>query len=502
MLRSLVGSEMCIRDRSMHARDMAASKQRDVELATCKFYQSSTEALRQKVLVMEAIRWVGIPIAKSIDHELLDINRTINKIQEVLKERESPYQATLTCIQLRAQRPARDKVEDEADECLEQQLVSLEIDATERLRRAITELEHMSNKMAAMQDSMEDDVNSKGRLVEVDVRCLDLQHGRPGSDQWNELDCAVAGWDASVAPWGSSQVQWDQILQQFDDNELPDQPGVISMPVMLTVASQICTELPSNVLDMMVAAADRDDDGTINHEEYVRSMRQFVLFQSAKSIVKECKRLRAEVDRVMHQLDMRIGSHHTKLLEALRASSATTCAYISQMEDKLSLNADEIERIHREIRKIDKKIGASRDPLRVAEQRLNIRERRPVQERWNDNPEEHLDTEVDGIKNVVCLLEDELENLVAMRTRLRATSAQLEEDINSKRVALDIDTSCFNIQTDWKEFLLKYEVVPAGTPASAPAPARPPRELPSKSEAAKASELVGNHPGWWCERAS
>jgi len=252
---------------SIQARDIAESKQRDVELATLRFYESSTEALRQKVVIVEAMRWVAIPIGKNIDSEIDEMARTVKKIQEVLRERESPYQATLTCMQLRAQRPIKDRVEDEADECLQQQLVSLEIDATERLRRAILELEQMSERMRAMHQSMEDDVNSKGRLVEVDVRCLDLQHGRAGSDKWVEIEGSAGGWDACVAPWGSSQVQWDQILKDFDDHELPDQPGVIEMDKLLHVARKVCSELPDKTLDMMVSAADRDDDGTINHEE-------------------------------------------------------------------------------------------------------------------------------------------------------------------------------------------------------------------------------------------
>ena len=134
---------------------------------------------------------------------------------------------------------------------------------------------------------------------------------------------------------------------------------------------------------MMVKAADRDDDGTINHEEYVRGMRQFVLFQvcaqpgtvlevlircgvqTAKTCVKDSKRLRGEVQRVLIQLENRIAAHHQKLLESLRASSATTCAYISQMEDKLTLNNEELDRVQMEIRKIEKRIAKSQPALRV-----------------------------------------------------------------------------------------------------------------------------------------
>jgi len=485
---------------SQQARDISESKQRDVELATQKFNEISSEALRKKVLVVEAMRWVAVPIGKNIDSEIEDMARTVKLLLDTLEKDQNPYQATVTCVRLRAQRPARDQVEDEADECLNQQLVSLEIDATERLRRAVSELEQMKLRMRAMQAAMDDDTATKGRLTEVDVRCLDLKSGRDASAFWSDTDIGVGGWDASVAPWGSSQVQWDSILKEFDDHELEDQPGTISLETLLQIAGQICTALGPEVVDMMVKAADRDDDGTINHEEYVRGMRQFVLFQTAKTCVKDSKRLRGEVQRVLIQLENRIAAHHQKLLESLRASSATTCAYISQMEDKLSLNNEELDRVQMEIRKIEKRIAKSQPALRVAEQRLHMREKRPVQERWNDNPEEHLDTEVDGIKNAVCLLEDELENMIGMRARLQDSGEKLETEIGYKRAALEIDTTCFNIQTDWREFLSKYEVVPAGTPPVFEAPPRAPRTLPSKSKSAAQNEMKKKHPGWWCER--
>jgi|ERR1711865_361993 len=484
---------------AQQARDISESKQRDVDLATQKFQQISSEALRKKVLIIEAMRWVAVPIAKTIDSEIDDMGRTVKQLIDVLAKNEGPYQATVTCVQLRGQRPARDQVEDEADECLNQQLVSLECDALERLKRAVSELDQMKLRMKAMQAAMDDDVTSKGQLTEVDVRCLDLQSGREASDFWNEIESGVGGWDASVAPWGSSQVQWDNILKEFDDYEIEDQPGTISLETLLQVAGQVCTTLGPEVIDMMVKAADRDDDGTINHEEYVRGMRQFVLFQTSKTCIKDSKRLRGEVQRVLIQLETRLTAHHQKLLEALRASSATTCAYISQMEDKLTLNNEELDRIQNEIRKIEKRIAHSQQPLQVAEQRLHMRERRPVQERWNDNPEEHLDTEVDGIKNAVCLLEDQLENMIAIRARLQDAGQCLETEIGYKRAALEIDTTCFNIQTDWHEFLSKYEVVPVGTPPVFEQAPRAPRALPAKSQSAKEA-LSKKHPGWWCER--
>ena len=200
---------------SQQARDISESKQRDVELATQKFNEISSEALRKKVLIVEAMRWVAVPIGKNIDSEIEDMARTVRTtvasllcmlatqvqwliaslqvklLLDTLDKDQNPYQATVTCVRLRAQRPARDQVEDEADECLNQQLVSLEIDATERLRRAVSELEQMKLRMRAMQAAMDDDTATKGRLTEVDVRCLDLKSGRDASAFWSDTDIGV-----------------------------------------------------------------------------------------------------------------------------------------------------------------------------------------------------------------------------------------------------------------------------------------------------------------------
>merc|ERR1712216_1103899 len=99
----------------------------------------------------------------------------------------------------------------------------------------------MVERMNAMKQAMEDDIALKGKLTEIDVRCIDFIRGRHPSDEFNDREIQDAGeWDASVAPWGSSQVQWNRILQTFDD--LDDGEGVISVDELDNMACEICTD--------------------------------------------------------------------------------------------------------------------------------------------------------------------------------------------------------------------------------------------------------------------
>jgi len=325
----------------------------------------------------------------------------------------------------------------------------------------------MIDRMNAMKQAMEDDVATKGKLTEIDVRCIDFIRGRPGDATFNDKEIADAGeWDASVAPWGSSQVQWNRILQNFDD--MDDGEGVISIDELEKMALEICQDLDEEVIGHMVSAADRDDDGTINHEEYIRCMRQFVLFQAAKGSIRDACRLRIEVDRIIAELSKGNDGAKDGTLLALRQSVATVGQYISQLEDKLSLNEEELERVQDGVSKLDQMIRDAQEPLKVAEARQAFREHRPATEKWNDNPEERLDSEVDGLKNAVCLLNDELESMIVTQGRLAELKAELERALKDKRKLMDIDSMSFNIITHWNEFSQKYHVVPSNTPYRSP----------------------------------
>ena len=119
----------------------------------------------------------------------------------------------------------------------------LQVSSMGRLHKAKEELLMMIERMNAMKQAMQDDVAMKGKLTEIDVRCIDLTRGRRAESSMNERSVvADAGeWDASVAPWGSSQVQWNRILQTFDD--LDDGEGVISVDELDNMACEICTNL-------------------------------------------------------------------------------------------------------------------------------------------------------------------------------------------------------------------------------------------------------------------
>ena len=68
------------------------------------------------------------------------------------------------------------------------------------------------------------------------------------------------------------------------------------------------------------------------------------------------------------------------VLDGLRQSVATVGSYISQLEDKLALNDEELERVQTEVTKLDQMVRDAQEPLRIAESRLKFREHRPSTE--------------------------------------------------------------------------------------------------------------------------
>lgn len=78
--------------------------------------------------------------------------------------------------------------------------------------------------------------------------------------------------------------------------------------------------------------------------------------------------------------------------------------------------------------------------------------------------------------------------MIITQGRLTELGNELRKNIRDKRANLDIDSNCFNILTDWKEFMTKYQVVPASTPL--PSPKSKPRPTKPAERVAKYIRMV------------
>ena len=70
-------------------------------------------ALRKKVSILEAIRWVAAPIEKNCEFEVENIERSIRCIDDVREESDDPMKAVDACLLMRSQRPDAEQIEDE-----------------------------------------------------------------------------------------------------------------------------------------------------------------------------------------------------------------------------------------------------------------------------------------------------------------------------------------------------------------------------------------------------
>ena len=79
------------------------------------------------------------------------------------------------------------------------------------------------------------------------------------------------------------QAEWNRILKWFETQQVKDKNGVanISPSNLLAICEDVFIFVDKQLIELMVTAADKDDDGSISHEEYVRCMRQMSLFQTA-----------------------------------------------------------------------------------------------------------------------------------------------------------------------------------------------------------------------------
>mmetsp|Transcript_21051 Transcript_21051/g.57994 ORF Transcript_21051/g.57994 Transcript_21051/m.57994 type:complete len:393 (+) Transcript_21051:163-1341(+) len=90
-----------------------------------------------------------------------------------------------------------------------------------------------------------------------------------------------------------------------------------------------------------------------------------------------------------------------------------------------------------------------RDPLAVAEENLNIRRKRPPREMTRDNVERALNEQVAAAKHAIRMLTGVLEACEKELGRLKICREKLEEDIDQKRIALEVDGEALQMESGW-----------------------------------------------------
>ena len=118
-----------------------------------------------------------------------------------------------------------------------------------------------------------------------------------------------------------------------------------------------------------------------------------------------------------------------------------------RVEDQLELLLRETAALEDEAAHSEATHEKMKDPLVVAEENLQVRRKRPARELTRDAVERALNEQVAGAKHAIRMLGGVLDACDTELARLKVCREKLEEDIDHKRVALEVDMEALNMES-------------------------------------------------------
>jgi len=144
------------------------------------------------------------------------------------------------------------------------------------------------------------------------------------------------------------------------------------------------------------------------------------------------------------------------MLNDNRSSSTALRRQIAESEALKNKAEQQLEEILRETSLLEDEAAHAeathekmKDPLNVAEENLAIRRKRPPREMTRDAVERSLNEQAAGAKHSIRMLGGVLDACEKELARLKICREKLEEDIDQKRIALEVDNEALQMESGW-----------------------------------------------------
>ncbi|KAJ1475714.1 Tektin family-domain-containing protein [Baffinella frigidus] len=151
------------------------------------------------------------------------------------------------------------------------------------------------------------------------------------------------------------------------------------------------------------------------------------------------QRTTAEIASSDNRLSSNALSRNISEAESLKSRAEAQLEFILQETAMLEDEAAHAEATHEKMK----------DPLTVAEENLGVRRRRPARELTRDAVERALNEQVAGAKHAIRMLGGVLDACEKELSRLKVCREKLEEDIDHKRIALEVDHEALQMESGW-----------------------------------------------------
>jgi len=134
---------------------------------------------------------------------------------------------------------------------------------------------------------------------------------------------------------------------------------------------------------------------------------------------------------------------------ALQRNISESEALKNRSEQQLDAVLHETSMLEDEAAHAEATLEKMKDPLAVAEENLAIRRKRPPREMTRDIVERALNEQVAAAKHAIRMLGGVLDACEKELGRLKTCRERLEEDIDQKRIALEVDNEALRMESGW-----------------------------------------------------
>jgi hypothetical protein len=155
----------------------------------------------------------------------------------------------------------------------------------------------------------------------------------------------------------------------------------------------------------------------------------------------------AEVTR--NQTAQRVQLDSTSTHSAIAKKVNDTEKLKHKAEQELELILNETQELKDEMARAEQVLEIMKDPLQVSDDCLNTRARRPIREQTRDAVERALQEQGAAARHGMRMLQGVLDAGERESKHLQSVREKLEEDIERKRVALEVDSEVLHMDAGW-----------------------------------------------------
>ena len=169
------------------------------------------------------------------------------------------------------------------------------------------------------------------------------------------------------------------------------------------------------------------------------------LLSDAKATRVISTKLRGQAVSTRRALDKQTKAQQATVEDALRKKVQNTSQLKHKLENRITSLQAELEKLQHVKARGQEMVSSLHRPIKKAEGRLRLRERRPVREKIYDKVEKALGEELDELKKATCSLETLIKETAAHAKLMDECKHSLKADHLDKSQSLKLDVECLDL---------------------------------------------------------